>query len=60
VHFIASHAPRGGIGEVGVPAIAPAVANAIHAACGVRVRKLPLRTVVLAAGPSISQHASAL
>jgi isoquinoline 1-oxidoreductase beta subunit len=58
VHFIASHAPRGGIGEVGVPAIAPAVANAIHAACGVRVRKLPLRTVVLAAGAGTSQHAS--
>jgi isoquinoline 1-oxidoreductase beta subunit len=58
VHFIASHAPRGGIGEVGVPAIAPAVANAIHAACGVRVRKLPLRTVVLAAGATNSQHAS--
>jgi isoquinoline 1-oxidoreductase beta subunit len=47
--FIASHAPRGGIGEVGVPAIAPAVANAIHAACGVRVRHLPLRSVALAA-----------
>jgi isoquinoline 1-oxidoreductase beta subunit len=47
--FIASHAPRGGIGEVGVPAIAPAVANAIHAACGTRVRHLPLRSVALAA-----------
>ncbi len=47
VHFIASHAPRGGIGEVGVPAAAPAVCNAIHAACGVRVRALPIRTLTL-------------
>jgi isoquinoline 1-oxidoreductase beta subunit len=60
VYFIASHAQRGGIGEVGVPAIAPAVANAIHAACGVRMRKLPLRSVALAAGPAPNQHASAL
>ncbi len=47
VHFIASHAPRGGIGEVGVPAAAPAVCNAIYAACGVRVRALPIRNVAL-------------
>jgi isoquinoline 1-oxidoreductase beta subunit len=58
VHFIASHAPRGGIGEVGVPGIAPAVANAIHAACGVRVRRLPLRGMVLAAGNAGPQHAA--
>jgi isoquinoline 1-oxidoreductase beta subunit len=45
VHFIASHAPRGGIGEVGVPAAAPAICNAIHAACGVRIRTLPIRTL---------------
>jgi isoquinoline 1-oxidoreductase beta subunit len=47
VHFIASHAPRGGIGEVGVPAIAPAVCNAIYAACGARVRDLPIRNLTL-------------
>ena len=36
---------RGGIGEVGVPAVAPAICNAIYAACGVRVRALPAEEV---------------
>ena len=37
-----NHAP-GGIGEAGVPPIAPAVANAHFAATGKRVRTLPIR-----------------
>ncbi len=40
--FVRSDAPLGGLGEPCVPPIAPAVANAIFAACGVRVRELPI------------------
>ena len=48
VHLVASsHAP-GGIGEAGVPAIAPAVVNAIFAATGKRIRRLPIRQEDLA------------
>jgi isoquinoline 1-oxidoreductase beta subunit len=32
----------GGIGELGVPALAPAVANAVFNATGVRIRRIPL------------------
>lgn len=43
VEFIRSGAPLGGMGEPGVPPIAPAVANAVFAATGDRLRTLPLR-----------------
>lgn len=43
VEFIDSGAELGGLGEPGVPPIAPAVANAVFAATGVRLRTLPLR-----------------
>jgi isoquinoline 1-oxidoreductase subunit beta len=36
-------APIGGMGEVGVPPLAPALANALFAATGLRLRRLPLR-----------------
>jgi isoquinoline 1-oxidoreductase beta subunit len=43
VEIIRSDAPPEGVGETAVPPIAPAVANAIFAATGVRLRDLPLR-----------------
>jgi isoquinoline 1-oxidoreductase beta subunit len=42
VEFIPSTEAPGGLGEPGVPPIAPAVANAIFAATGIRVRDLPI------------------
>jgi isoquinoline 1-oxidoreductase beta subunit len=43
VDIIPSDAPPGGVGEPGTPPIAPAVANAVFAATGQRLRTLPLR-----------------
>jgi isoquinoline 1-oxidoreductase beta subunit len=40
-HVIRSGAPMGGIGEPGTPAAAPAVANAVFAATGQRLRDMP-------------------
>ena len=41
-HIVASGEPPGGIGEVATPPIAPAVANALFALTGRRLRALPL------------------
>ncbi len=43
VHIIPSTASPGGMGEPPVPAIAPAVTNAIFAATSKRVRRLPIK-----------------
>ena len=42
-HLVLSSEAPGGVGELGVPLIAAAVANAVFAATGQRVRTLPLR-----------------
>jgi isoquinoline 1-oxidoreductase beta subunit len=42
VHLVVSHADPGGFGEHPVPIVAPAVANAVFAATGLRVRRLPI------------------
>jgi isoquinoline 1-oxidoreductase subunit beta len=42
VHIVPSTENPGGIGEAGVPAIAPAVCNAVFAATGKRIRRLPI------------------
>lgn len=42
VHIIPSTDPPGGVGEPGVPPIAPAVANGLFSVSGARVRSLPL------------------
>ena len=42
VHIVPSTGKMGGVGEPGLPPIAPAVANAVFALTGKRLRKLPL------------------
>ncbi len=48
VHMVQNHEAPGGIGEPGVPCVAPAVANAIFAATGKRLRRLPFQFQELA------------
>jgi isoquinoline 1-oxidoreductase subunit beta len=43
VHIVPSTENPSGVGEPGVPPVAPAVANAVFAATGQRLRRLPLR-----------------
>ena len=42
VHLVASDAAPAGVGEPGVPPIAPAICSAIFAATGKRIRELPI------------------
>jgi isoquinoline 1-oxidoreductase subunit beta len=47
VHIAQSSEPPGGLGEAGTSAIVPAIANAIFAATGKRLRKMPVDTAAL-------------
>jgi isoquinoline 1-oxidoreductase beta subunit len=50
VHVVKSGEPPGGIGETGVNAGPPALRNAIYAATGVALRRLPIDRSLLAVG----------
>jgi isoquinoline 1-oxidoreductase beta subunit len=47
VHMVPSKELPAGVGEPGVPPIAPAICNAVFAATGKRVRDLPLKKAKL-------------
>ena len=56
VHIVKSGEKLGGIGEPGVPPIAPAVANAVFKATGARLRQLPMKPeTVLAAMKTVEK-----
>ena len=42
VEIVESDGAPEGAGEIGVPTVAPALANAVYAATGIRIRRLPL------------------
>lgn len=54
VDFIRSTEAPGGLGEPGVPPIAPAVTNAIFAATGIRVRELPITNTKLVRSAAVT------
>ena len=47
VHIVKSLEPPGGMGETGTSAIVPAIANAVFAATGKRLRKMPVDSRIL-------------
>ena len=56
VHLVKSAETPGGMGEAGTSAVVPAVANAIFAATGKRIRKLPIGSAPAEIGPQHRSH----
>ncbi|HSA54797.1 MAG TPA: hypothetical protein VLE53_03795, partial [Gemmatimonadaceae bacterium] len=52
VFVVRNHEEPGGVGEPGVPPIAPALANALFALTGTRIRRLPISAEAMAPGGS--------
>jgi len=48
IHIVESDAPPAGVGEPGLPPVAPAIYNAVFAATGKRYREMPLTKFGLA------------
>jgi isoquinoline 1-oxidoreductase beta subunit len=51
VHLVPARSPPTGVGEPGTPPIAAAVANAVRAATGIKIRRLPIELVAAASTP---------
>ena len=47
VHIMENNADAGGVGEPGLPPLAPALTNAIYDLTGKRIRKLPFNLAML-------------
>lgn len=58
VHLVESDEAPGGIGEVGTAIAAPALANAIFAATGIRLRELPVSRTPLAQAEALKHVAA--